>query len=342
MHKILMEGEIQERLVSEEEAFSLLAKGTRFFDRTYLNDRILNSLADPALPTTISYIQEVENINKKLSTNTLENYLSTLTSERYFNRFYTSSFGVSSAEWIYSQYEAIIKDYDDGSITRTVQFFNHTWPQPSVIARIEGIGSNANEVVIIGAHEDSVNWQANNQVTSRAPGAVDDGSGTVTVMEIFRVLVESGSVFNRTIEFHHYAAEEVGLLGSQDIAEYYSSQSIPVVGYLNFDMDGYPGNPGLFSLITDYTNEDLNNYVIELIKTYTSLSYQTGTCGYACSDHASWNQTNFRSSFAIENGPYPYAHTSGDDISYVDFPYIVQYAQLGVGFLVEIASYLDN
>ena len=39
----------------------------------------------------------------------------------------------------------------------SVRFVNHTWPQPSVIATIEGIGNNKDEVVIIGAHLDSVN-----------------------------------------------------------------------------------------------------------------------------------------------------------------------------------------
>jgi leucyl aminopeptidase len=333
-----------EQIMTTEELYSFIAKGNRLFDRTYSkqNDATFR-LADPALPPSCcSHTQQVEEINKLLSETTLDDYLTTLSSTYYWNRFYTSNYGVKSAEWIFNQYEQIIRANELDGIQRSVQFFNHTWPQPSVIARIEGTGSNNNELVIIGAHEDSVNWQAQNQDISRAPGAVDDGSGTVTVMEVFRVMAESGSVFSRTIEFHHYAAEEVGLLGSQDIADYYAAQGIPVVAYLNFDMDGVPGNPALFSLITDYTNADLNNFVIELISAYTSLSYQTGICGYACSDHASWNRTNYRSSFAIENGPYSHAHTSGDDIAYVDFTYMVQYAQLGVGFLVEIASYVDT
>lgn len=96
-----------------------------------------------------------------------------------------------------------------GETTRSVKFFNHTWPQPSVIASIEGVGNNKDQVVIIGAHLDSVNWDSKNQNISRAPGACDDGSGTITVMQIFKAILESGITFNRTLEFHHYAAEEV-------------------------------------------------------------------------------------------------------------------------------------
>jgi Zn-dependent M28 family amino/carboxypeptidase len=54
-----------------------------------------------------------------------------------------------------------------------------------------------------------------------APGADDDCSGTVSILEAFRVLAETGYVpENGPVEFHWYAAEEGGLLGSQRIARY--------------------------------------------------------------------------------------------------------------------------
>jgi bacterial leucyl aminopeptidase len=54
-----------------------------------------------------------------------------------------------------------------------------------------------------------------------APGADDDGSGTVTILEAFRVLAEAGFVpLNGPVEFQWYAAEEGGNLGSLPIARY--------------------------------------------------------------------------------------------------------------------------
>ena len=73
--------------------------------------------------------------------------------------------------------------------------------QPSVIARIRGNGANANELVILGAHEDSINGGAN----GRSPGADDDASGSATVLEVFRVLVQNGFRPRRTVEFHAYS-----------------------------------------------------------------------------------------------------------------------------------------
>lgn len=40
-----------------------------------------------------------------------------------------------------------------------------------------------------------------------APGAEDDGSGTMAILETLRVLVAAGFRPKRTVEFHWYAAE---------------------------------------------------------------------------------------------------------------------------------------
>lgn len=44
-------------------------------------------------------------------------------------------------------------------------------------------------------------------LTSTPKGADDDGSGTVTILEAYRALLESGFKPNRTVEFHWYSAE---------------------------------------------------------------------------------------------------------------------------------------
>ena len=50
-----------------------------------------------------------------------------------------------------------------------------------------------------------------------APGVTDDGSGTAAVMELARVM--SQYQFDKTIVFVAFAAEEIGLSGSQVYAE---------------------------------------------------------------------------------------------------------------------------
>jgi len=55
-------------------------------------------------------------------------------------------------------------------------------------------------------------------------------------MEAFRVLVSNNFKPNATVEFHLYAGEEMGLLGSQAIAKAYRDQGVKVRGMLQLDM----------------------------------------------------------------------------------------------------------
>lgn len=68
-----------------------------------------------------------------------------------------------------------------------------------------------------------------------APGADDDCSGTVSILEAFRVLAESGFVpTNGPVEFHWYAAEEGGLLGSQAVARYKKESGAKIGAMMEF------------------------------------------------------------------------------------------------------------
>src|SRR5436305_2650424 len=69
--------------------------------------------------------------------------------------------------------------------------------------------------------------------------ADDDGSGTVTILEAFRTLVNGQFKPDRPVEFHWYSAEEAGLLGSQAIALEYEKEGKDVVGMLQVFKDLY-------------------------------------------------------------------------------------------------------
>lgn len=93
-------------------------------------------------------------------------------------------------------------------------------------------GTNAADtVIIVDAHYDTV---------SNAPGADDNGSGTVGVMEIARLL--SRYPARRTLRFIGFDLEEAGLVGSAR----YVSGGLPanekVAGVFNFEMIGYYSN----------------------------------------------------------------------------------------------------
>ena len=57
-----------------------------------------------------------------------------------------------------------------------------------------------------------------------APGLDDDGSGVMVLLEILRVVVETGFKPQKNVQLMAFAAEEVGLLGSDQIANDYKSE----------------------------------------------------------------------------------------------------------------------
>ena len=98
-----------------------------------------------------------------------------------------------------------------------MELYEHKdWPQPSVILTIKGEES-PEEIVVLGGHGDSISGMFR-QKTNKAPGADDNASGIAALTEIIRTMVEGQYRPKKTIKFMAYAAEEVGLRGSMEIA----------------------------------------------------------------------------------------------------------------------------
>ncbi|KXN74007.1 Zn-dependent exopeptidase, partial [Conidiobolus coronatus NRRL 28638] len=171
----------------------------------------------------------------------------------------------------------------------------------------------------------------------RAPGADDDATGSATVIESFRALTRIGFKPKRTIEFQWYAAEEVGLRGSRDIAQQYRAEGKNVVSQLQADMNGHSSKRQV-RIINDYTDPQLSNFMKRLVESYTEYWWIDGKCNYGCSDHAAWTEQGYRSAFAFEDVAQPLIHTEQDTIDKVDFKNWLEYTKIATGYLVEIAE----
>lgn len=258
--------------------------------------------------------------------------------QAFTNRYYTSTHGVSSANWLRDEWSAISAARTDISVS----LFNHSWAQPSVIITIEG-RTTPSEVVVLGAHLDSIISGGMGNDT-RAPGADDDASGIATLTEVLRAIVSTDFKPNRTIKLIGYAAEEVGLRGSKAIAAQFKNSGQNVVGVLQLDMTNYQGSSQDIYIVDDYTNAAQNNFVEQLVTTYQpELSVSRTTCGYACSDHASWTNQGFPASFPFEatfNAANPYIHSSGDtlDKSGGNAFHALKFGKLAAAFVGELAK----
>ena len=213
-----------------------------------------------------------------------------------------------------------------------------------VIATIRG-AELPDEIVVIGAHLDSIN-PGN---IADAPGADDDASGVAAVSEVLRAVLASGFTPKRTLQFMAYAAEEVGLRGSTEIAEDYAADpSRKVVAALQMDMTGFAGSPQDMYFVTDYVSTDLTEFLKDLIATYNgpgphAISFGETACGYGCSDHVAWTGIGVPAAFPFEALFEDYneaIHTPADFLERLDTSGGKQakFAKLGVEFMIEVAK----
>lgn len=229
--------------------------------------------------------------------------------------------------------------------TVTAEHFKHPWGQHSIIATIPG---KTNSTVVIGAHQDSINLLF--PAFLAAPGADDDGSGTVTILEAFRVLLQNEDVIKgnhpNTLEFHWYSAEEGGLLGSAAIFRSYEKEGRDVKAMLQQDMTGFvtrtleAGKPESVGVIVDYVDPNLTEFIKKIVTEYCTIPYVETRCGYACSDHASASKAGYPSAFVIESA-FEYSdnhiHSTEDKIEFLSFDHMLQHARLTLAFGYELA-----
>ncbi len=252
----------------------------------------------------------------------------------YRNRYYKSKYGVESSEWIYERWKELAGTRTDIEVKK----WQHRWPQPSVIMEIKG---KSDEIIVIGGHADSTAGFMGGKYV-KAPGADDNASGIATITEVIRVLMENNYRPEKTLMFMGYAAEEAGLLGSNEIASKFKEQGKDVVGVLQLDMTNLKGSDVDIVLITDYTNEQQNMFLGNLIDQYLpNLKWDTDKCGYACSDHASWTANGFAASTPFESKKRDMnskIHTRHDTFKTLknNSLHAVKFTKLSLAYLIEL------
>ena len=146
----------------------------------------------------------------------------------------------------------------------------------------------------------------------------------------------------KTIKFMAYAAEEVGLLGSKEIARSFRENGENVVGVLQLDMTNFKGSSDKdIVMMTDFTNAAQNAFLGKLIDEYLQLSWGYDKCGYGCSDHASWHSVGYPASIPFEakkSDMNRAIHTSRDTIglSRGNAEHAAKFAKLALSYIVEL------
>ncbi|KAL2837751.1 hypothetical protein BJX68DRAFT_249561 [Aspergillus pseudodeflectus] len=335
------------RWVTEEEKWALKLDGVNFIDITEEQTLGVSPALDASTyvtyPQQMGHVEKVKGLLPSLSKDNMRKDLEKFTS--FHTRYYKSDYGIEAANWLYDQIRKVVTDSKAHEWGATVEKFDHPWGQSSIIARIPGL---TNKTIALGSHLDSINLFIPSLL--RSPGADDDGSGTVTILEGLRGLLKSDIIARsqapNTIEFHWYSAEEGGMLGSQAIFSQYKKNQYDVKAMLQQDMTGYiqgtldAGQKEAIGIMTDYVDGGLTSFLKTVVTTYCNIGFTETKCGYACSDHTSASKYGYPSAMATESRmehSNKHIHTTGDSIEHLNFDHMLEHARLTVGFAYELA-----
>ena len=200
----------------------------------------------------------------------------------------------------------------------------------NVIAIIEG-SEKPEEYLVISSHLDHIgihDGEINN-------GADDDGSGTVSLLEIaeaFQLAVEAGKGPKRSIIFLHVTGEEKGLLGSK----YYTDNPLypleNTIANLNIDMVGRTDpkrvndNPNYIYLIGSdrlsmelhEISEEVNKASVNIDLDYTYNAHDDKNRFYFRSDHYNFAKNNIPVIFYF-NGTHADYHRPTDTVEKIEY-----------------------
>lgn len=284
-------------------------------------------------------IDFVSQLQEEISHKNIEK--SILFMEAIGTRFHTSETGISFPSVLAQKYRDLIPQGRTDVSVNLVDIKRS--PQDNLVVRITG-SEFPEEVIILGSHIDSITSRGGSKV---APGGDDDASGTAINLEIFRVMMEKGVVPKRTLEIHGYGAEEVGLVGSGELASNYSKEKIDVKAMVQFDLALYSGRRASLEtmyFVSNGTNSDLNSALMSLAEGYLGVKTVSGRLNGGTSDHQSWMQKGFAAAIPTEN-PSDYnrkIHTTADTLSSMpeNAPeFAALYSKLGLAYVAHFGGF---
>lgn len=238
-----------------------------------------------------------------------------------------------------NQKKSLASKFKPAPISLTIERTEKPVETYNVVGYLEGTDKK-DELVVITAHYDHIGVSADGKINN---GANDDGSGTVTVMQVaeaFGRAAAAGNKPRRSILFMTVTGEEKGLLGS----EYYSNHPLfpleNTVCDLNIDMtgrrdEGHEGKPDYIYVIgSDKLSSQLHDVLLEQNKKHMGLDLDftfndpnDPNRFYYRSDHYNFAKKNIPVAFFF-NGVHVDYHQPGDDVEKIDFDQVQKIGRL--------------
>jgi hypothetical protein len=305
-------------------------------------------------------LEDKELVNKYLNTisqEELKTHLYIIASDEMQGRNTGEEGQKKAGKYIISQYQKNGTTYPSGATSFyqpiPASYFQKAFSpklgdSENIWAFIEG-SEKPEEIVVISAHYDHVGMK-NGEVYN---GADDDGSGTVTLLEVaqaFQKAKDEGNGPKRSILFLHVTGEEHGLHGSR----YYSENPLfplkKTIANVNIDMVGRRddfhknSNNYVYVIGSDYLSSDLYNLVEKANKDFTNLQldYKYNDKNdpnrfYYRSDHYNFAKHNIPSVFLF-NGTHEDYHRPTDDPEKIEYDALTKRAQFAFAIIWDLAN----
>lgn len=183
---------------------------------------------------------------------------------------------------------------------------------PQIVATLNGF-DNPNRVVVLGAHLDSIARRVHT-----APGADDNASGSSAILEIARLIFNSGMKFRHTLMLILFTGNKQRLKGSSSWAYRMKVNKQEVIGMINLDMTGWviPDTPISINVQTRDTDPDLSAILLQTAETYYGDKAVIGKTTQCCSDEQSFMNRGFPATGLFESPGsqvyYPEYQKEGD------------------------------
>ncbi|HEX6825200.1 MAG TPA: M28 family peptidase [Nitrospiraceae bacterium] len=159
------------------------------------------------------------------------------------------------------------------------------------------------EILVIGAHRDHFGRQAG----LLFPGADDNASGTAVILEVARVMAQTGAKVQRTVLFVSFSGEEQGLVGSR---LYIQRPVVPISStkaMINIDHAGI-GNGRLTIGVTGLEK----NVALEAGQT-AGLTDKLDVYGFfPGGDHVPFKEAGVPTVTVVSGGVHPHFHQPSD------------------------------
>ncbi|MDD5569857.1 MAG: M28 family peptidase [Bacteroidales bacterium] len=207
-------------------------------------DQIVKGNYNPANYTPAVVINNPDSIiNGVVSRVSRDTLLKKLDRLQHFHNRNTSSDTISDTngigatrKWLYSELQNISAANENRLVVSYLTFdatVNGKTKHKNVIGVLPGLDTTDKQFIVLQGHFDT-RCEGANDINCATPGADDNGSGTVLVLELARIMCKYS--YNHTIVFALLTGEDQGLYGGIALATYFYNNSLPVMACFNNDV----------------------------------------------------------------------------------------------------------